>query len=137
MSESVLGIWLMALGWVGLMELGAGGGDELVWTDQGVPNPGREGEHEPPLALCISWAGRFGKAAPRPPDNMLPVLLLPLWWTMGESIWILFGFTEVGDGDAASASVSSREESQGSAALGKGLNGPSVRFDSVGLKSGC
>lgn len=108
MSESVLGIWLMALAWMGLMELGAGGGEELVCTDHGVPNPGIEGEDEPTLALCISWVGRFGKAALRPPDNMLPVLLLlplPLfiWWAMGESIWILCGFTEVGDGDAASA----------------------------------
>lgn len=106
------------------MEFGAGGGDELVWTDQGVPNPGREGEEEPPLALCISWVGRFGKAALRPPDNMLPVLLpLPLfiWWVMGESIWILFRFTKVGDGDAASASASSTGEPQGSAALGSRL----------------
>lgn len=115
----MLGIWLMAFAWMGLMELGAGGGEELVWTDHGVPNPVREGEDEPTLALCISWVGRFGKAAPRPPDNMLPVLLLPLpfiWWAMGESIWILFEFTEVGDGDAASASASSTGEPQEAAA---------------------
>lgn len=102
------------------MELGAGGGEELVWTDHGVPNPGREGEVEPTLALCSSWVGRFGKAALRPPDNMLPVLLPPLpfiWWAMGESIWILRGFTEVGDGDAASASASSTGEPRGSGCL--------------------
>lgn len=74
-SESVLGIWLMV--WMpGLM--GAGGGEELVWTDHGVPKPGREGEVDPPLALCISWVG-LGNAALRPPDNMLAELLpLPL-----------------------------------------------------------
>lgn len=121
-SESVLGIWFM--GWMGLM--GAGGGEELVWTDHGVPKPGREGELDPPLALCISWVG-LGNAALRPPDNMLAVLLpLPLWWAMGESIWI--DFTEVGDGDAASASASSREESAQSRV--------SV-FSSGGLTPGC
>lgn len=101
------------------MEMGAGGGDELVCTDHGVPKPGREGEDEPALALCISWPGRLGKAALRPPDRMLPVLLLPLpfiWWAMGESIWSLRGFTEVGDDDAASASASSTGEPRGSAA---------------------
>lgn len=104
------------------MELGVGGGEELVWTDHGVPKPGREGEDEPTLALCISWVGRFGKAALRPPDNMLPVLLpLPfIWWAMGESIWIFCGFTEVGDGDAASASASCTGEPQGTAALSSG-----------------
>lgn len=71
-SESVLGIWLMV--WMGLM--GAGGGEELVWTDHGVPKPGREGEVDPPLALCISWVG-LGNAALRPPDSM-PAELLPL-----------------------------------------------------------
>lgn len=98
------------------MELGAGGGEELVWTDHGVPNPGDE------PALCISWAGRFGKAALRLPDNMLPVPpLLPLpifiWWAMGESIWIAFGFTEVGDGDAASAWAGSTGEPRSSGRL--------------------
>ena len=102
------------------MEVGAGGGDELVCTDHGVPKPGSEGEEEPTLALCISWVGRFGKAAPRPPDSMLPVLLPPLpfiWWAIGESIWSLCGFTEVGDDDAASTSASSTGEPRGSAAL--------------------
>ena len=120
MSESVLGIWLMALAWTGLMELGAvGGGEELVWTDHGVPNPGMEAEDEFTPALCISCAGRFGNAAPRPPDNMLPVLPLPLfmWWAMGESIWIVCGFTGEGDGDAASASASCSGEPRGSGCL--------------------
>lgn len=106
---------MMALAWMGLM--GAGGGDELVWTDQGVPNPGRDGEDEPPT-LCSSCVGRVGKAALRPPDNMLPVLLpLPLmWWAMGESIWSLCGFREGDDGDAASASGEPRGSAGGCSA---------------------
>lgn len=104
---------------MGLMELGAGGGgagggDELVCTDHGVPKPGSEGEDEPTPALCSSCAGRPGKAAPRPPDSMLPPPLPPLplmWWAMGESICARCAFTGAGDGDvAASAWASSTGE---------------------------
>lgn len=99
MSGSVLGIGFMA--WMG-------GGEELVWTDQGVGGkPGSDGDDDPPLALWISGVGRFGKAAPSPPDSIVPVPLpLLMWCATGESIWAVFGFTEVGEGGAPWASGS-------------------------------
>lgn len=126
--------WSMAFActWWWLVELDAGGGGELVWTDHGAPNPGDE------PALCSSWAGRFGNAAPRPPGGTLPAVPVPLliWWATDESIWTASGLTGAGEGDAASGSAAASGEPRRSGRLrGRWLTGPrGVGGDSAALE---
>ncbi|KAG7277515.1 hypothetical protein CRUP_030677 [Coryphaenoides rupestris] len=66
------GIWF----WLTGLGPGGGGGDGLVWTDHGVPSPGRGGEEDPPLpepepAFWRSWMWwRLGKPAASGPVSM-------------------------------------------------------------------
>ncbi|KAG7277513.1 hypothetical protein CRUP_030675 [Coryphaenoides rupestris] len=84
------GIWF----WLTGLGPGGGGGDGLVWTDHGVPSPGRGGEEDPPLpepepAFWRSWMWwRLGKPAASGPVSMvLWWWWWWWWWATEESIW--------------------------------------------------